>query len=118
MRYGEVLASRLTSQRAQDIVKGTGKGMILAKISVKYIRPVTYPDTLLIGTRPVLPLQGSDRFTLQANIVSLKQQALVATADQLCVSYDYPALTKCDLPRDLKDEIEKSGAGAGAGAAP
>lgn len=60
---------------------------------------------LLIGKKPVLPL-GKDRFTLQAGVYSLAQQTMVATGEEVCVSYDYSALAKIDLPDDFRRALE------------
>lgn len=64
---------------------------------------------LLIAKKPALPL-GKDRFTLQATVYSLAQQATVATAEETCVSYDYAKLTKIDLPEDFRQALEATGA--------
>jgi len=79
---------------AQDMIGGRGVSLILKEISVRYRRPVTYPDTLLIAHKP------HDSHTMHfanAGIIwSFAQRAIVATSDSTLVWYDYDRLKKCD----------------------
>ncbi|CAA7262064.1 unnamed protein product [Cyclocybe aegerita] len=61
-------------------------------------RPVTFPDTLLIGYRPVPP--ASDHtdlatFHAAASAYSLLQKAFIAHTKEALVWYDYDTLKKC-----------------------
>ncbi|EPQ29145.1 uncharacterized protein PFL1_03432 [Pseudozyma flocculosa PF-1] len=111
MFFVEKVSEGFTRERKEDIIRGKGKSIILAKIDVKYIRPVTYPDVVLVGQAAELPLQ-KDRFNMRAVIYSVKQQAVVAVSNQDCVSYDYRSLKKCDIPADLRIALEKTGISA------
>lgn len=82
--------------------------MILAQITVRYRRPVVYPDTLVIAHAPILPL-GKDRFTIRGVAYSIQQKAIVAVSTEDCVVYDYRKLGKCEMPEDLRGELEKRG---------
>ncbi|PWN37845.1 uncharacterized protein FA14DRAFT_159699 [Meira miltonrushii] len=108
MLFADKLAEKLEPARRKDIVTGKGESFILQSIAVRYRRPVVYPDTLLIGKKPVLPL-GTDRFTLQASIYSLAQKAVVATAEEVCVSYDYRSLSKAPIADDFRKVLEEAG---------
>ncbi|KAK2467338.1 hypothetical protein APHAL10511_000573 [Amanita phalloides] len=85
-------------QRAQDMIKAKGVSLILKSIAVQFRRPVTYPDTLLIGYRPIAPSVEDDPAALpvMAKAYSLAQQAFVANSNEVLVWYDYDKLKKCD----------------------
>ncbi|CAO1637560.1 unnamed protein product [Sympodiomycopsis kandeliae] len=129
MQFIEHVADNLQdTSKKQDLIQGVGIGIILAEIRVKYRRPVTYPDSLLIGVKLSEELKtGTDRFTLQAAAYSLKsweayqakkQQSAhetrepgpVCVADQLCVTYDYDpsVLSKAPMPEDLRLAMQKA----------
>jgi acyl-CoA thioester hydrolase len=78
-------------------------GFILGWQDCKYIFPVTYPDTVIIGAK--VTEIGKDRFTLQTHIFSKKHQRLAAISNQTVVSYNYSTLKKVDIPEDLKNTI-------------
>ncbi|KAM0791067.1 hypothetical protein ACM66B_004360 [Microbotryomycetes sp. NB124-2] len=92
-----------------SLVKGKpgGKvgGVILSSILARYKRPVTFPDTLLVGHK-VLSI-SKDRFTLDCCCWSLKQQAIVTTGEAVMVCYDYGSLKRIDMPEVLRAALEK-----------
>ncbi|VDC00932.1 unnamed protein product [Peniophora sp. CBMAI 1063] len=96
------------SEAAQNFLAGKGVGFILKSIDVKFRRPVTFPDTLLIGhkalpwpeapadsTRPGPPLSKT-QFYLRATAYSYAQDAIVADSTSVITWYDYEKLSKCD----------------------
>lgn len=101
MNFAATMAAALPAARREEIVRGTGKSFILAGVNLRYRRPVTYPDTILVANTILLPLK-EDRFMLRGAAYSLRQKAVVCSADQDCVSYDYQALRKCALDDDLR----------------
>ncbi|KAF8997872.1 HotDog domain-containing protein [Cyathus striatus] len=87
--------------RATAMLKGQGISLILKSIEVQFRRPVTYPDTLLIGYRPLeesLIDSSPDPATFQvaASAYSVAQSAFVAHAKESLVWYDYDSLKKRD----------------------
>lgn len=56
---------------------------VLAQSSCNYLRPVTYPDTLLIGVRT--KKLGNTSIVMDYCYYSTAQQAVVATADSVIV---------------------------------
>jgi acyl-CoA thioester hydrolase len=82
-------------------------GFILGWQDCKYIFPVTYPDTVIVGAK--VTEIGKDRFTLQSHIFSKKHQRLAAISNQTVVSYDYSTLQKVDVPEGLKNQILSMG---------
>jgi acyl-CoA thioester hydrolase len=65
----------------------TGMGVILASTSCRFKTPVTYPDTILVGTR-VCAL-ATDRIMIENLAVSREQGVVVAEGKAVIVSYDY-----------------------------
>ncbi|KIY65786.1 Thioesterase/thiol ester dehydrase-isomerase [Cylindrobasidium torrendii FP15055 ss-10] len=99
MRY---LGHRLGGPDAADaLLKGKGVSLILKSIQVKFRRPVTFPDTLLLAHRPVQADVADDPAVLRlsAAAYSLKQGKLVAESNEEVVWYDYDRLRKC-TPED------------------
>jgi len=79
--------------------------VILAWHDCKYIFPMTFPDTALIGVK--LSEIAEDRFFLETHIFSQKHQRLAAISRQSLVAYDYQALKKAPLPKAWIEGIEK-----------
>ncbi|KAH7890984.1 Thioesterase/thiol ester dehydrase-isomerase [Phlebopus sp. FC_14] len=81
--------------RTQAMLAGQGVSLILKSININYRRPVTFPDTLLIGHKPIVS-SSRTQFTLAAPVYSYSQQAIVADSESVVVWYDYDRLKKCD----------------------
>ncbi|CAE6454631.1 unnamed protein product [Rhizoctonia solani] len=77
------------------MLEGHGVSIILKSIDVKFKRPVTYPDNLVIMQRP--HNTSPSRFTLSSVAYSLAQRAPVATSEAVCVWYDYDVWKKFDI---------------------
>ncbi|CAE6513595.1 unnamed protein product [Rhizoctonia solani] len=77
------------------MLEGLGVSIILKSIDVKFKRPVTYPDNLVIMQRP--HNTSPSRFHLSSVAYSLAQRAPVATSEAICVWYDYDVWKKCDV---------------------
>ncbi|NNE14387.1 MAG: acyl-CoA thioesterase, partial [Saprospiraceae bacterium] len=71
-------------------------GPILAWQECKYIKPVTYPDTVLVGIRKIETLE--DRIITEVKIFSKSQSHLVAISKQATVAYDFHLKQKAPLP--------------------
>jgi acyl-CoA thioester hydrolase len=82
----------------------TGIGPILAWADCRFRRPLEYPDTVSIGTR--IRDVESDRFVMDAVIVSHKLEDVAATGQQKLVSYDYRSNQKAPLPAAVRQRIE------------
>lgn len=81
----------------------TGIGPILASVQCQFKIPLTYPDTVSVGTR--ISKIGEDRFTMEYGIVSHKHQKIAAQGEGVIVSYDYRANKKTALPEVWKQRI-------------
>lgn len=81
----------------------TGVGPILASTSCRFKIPLTYPDTVSIGTR-VSEVQD-DRFTMEYFVVSHKHQKVAAEGTGLIVSFNYKENKKAPIPNEVKERI-------------
>ena len=86
-------------------IEETGIGPILASISCKFKMPVTFPDTVAVGTR--VSQVADDRFVMEYAAVSRKAQRVAAEGDSLIVSYDYRLKKKAALPPDIRRRIHE-----------
>ncbi|HEV2799020.1 MAG TPA: thioesterase family protein [Pyrinomonadaceae bacterium] len=87
----------------------TGIGPILASTSCQFKLPLTYPDTVSVGTR--ISALEPDRFVMRYVVVSHNHARVAAEGEGLVVSYDYRALRKAPLPEEIRrriDELEQS----------
>lgn len=78
-------------------------GPILRDTSCRFRRPVTYPDTLLVGAR-VLEADD-DHFRMSYLAYSEQQQATVAEGTGTLVGYDYENLRKAPWPDAVQQAI-------------
>ncbi|BGP52712.1 hypothetical protein JCM8202v2_000268 [Rhodotorula sphaerocarpa] len=107
MRY---LGSQLPDPQAEKDLAGSGKGkgVILARITFDYRRPVMQPDNVLIAHKP---LEVTERkLVLHGSVYSYAQQAVVGESDCLMVSYDYNAGKSCEWHPDLIKLLGEKGA--------
>ena len=75
---------------------GDAAGPILGWQDCKYIFPITFPDTAVVGTRVIEILE--DRFTLESAVFSEKHQRIASLSKHTIIAYDYKALKKAALP--------------------
>ncbi|MEZ8104379.1 acyl-CoA thioesterase [Vibrio cortegadensis] len=77
----------------------TKVGPVLRETQCRYKLPVTYPDTLLIGSK-VTDIQ-SDRFTMQYEIVSKKLGKITTIGSATIVMFDFKTNQKAELSERL-----------------
>src|SRR5690348_14424540 len=70
-----------------ELERETGVGPILAATQARFRKPLTYPDTVLIGARVVSV--GADRFTLEHLVVSERLGAVAAEGQGVVVAYHH-----------------------------
>ncbi|KAG1738954.1 HotDog domain-containing protein [Suillus lakei] len=92
MAFGKVLGGE---ERVKAMLAGQGVSTILKSVNINFRRPVTFPDTLLIGQKLIIS-SSRTQFTMNAVLYSYSQQAIVADSDSVLVWYDYDNLRKCD----------------------
>ncbi|MEL6674799.1 MAG: thioesterase family protein [Bacteroidota bacterium] len=71
-------------------------GPILGWQDCKYMFPMTYPDTAVVGVR-VTEIE-EDRFIMESGIFSKRHHRIAALSKQIIVPYDYGTLRKAPLP--------------------
>lgn len=64
-----------------------GVGPILAKLSIEYRRPVTFPDRIVLET--TVKRIGTTSFVMGTRMRSVAQDAEVAASDEIIVTFDY-----------------------------
>jgi acyl-CoA thioester hydrolase len=78
-------------------------GPILASTQCRFRRPLEFPDSVLVGVR--VSELGTDRFTHEYRIVSVKADEIAAEGSGVVVAYDYTARSKCAIPDDVCERI-------------
>ena len=81
----------------------TGIGPILGSASCRYKFPLTYPDTISVGTK--ITDMTEDRFTMKYMIVSHKHQKIAAEGDGVIVMYNYNEGKKTAIPDEIRKKI-------------
>jgi acyl-CoA thioester hydrolase len=106
LKYGE--SSRI--KYMQDIgylFDLTGKAVILAEMNCKYKFPLTFLDTIWVGTRAIIDKIEEYSFWAEQIIVSQKHQRISAVILTKLVSYDFINLCKLPISEDQKQMIIK-----------
>jgi acyl-CoA thioester hydrolase len=88
-----------------EMIKRDGVGPILASISCDYRRPVTFPDTVLVGAR--VSRIGRSSFRMEHAVVSEAQDALVAESHSTLVFIEYASGKSLPLPARLRQAMEQ-----------
>jgi acyl-CoA thioester hydrolase len=87
-----------------EYMNETGIGPILASTACRFRLPLTYPDTVSVGT--TISEIEADRFVMKYVVVSQRHEKVAAEGEGLIVAYDYRALRKAPLPDEIKRRIE------------
>ncbi|MBF0452249.1 MAG: acyl-CoA thioesterase [Candidatus Magnetomorum sp.] len=77
---------------------------ILASVSCKFILPITYPDTVSVGSK-IIDIK-EDRFIMEYKLVSHQLNQLAAIGESVIVTYDYTKNKKTKTPAFVVDEIK------------
>ena len=81
-----------------------GIGPILARIQCRFIIPLTYPDTVHVGTR--VEDVEEDRFTMRYRVVSEARDLVAAEGDGRIVMLDYNAGVKAPIPPEVRARMD------------
>jgi acyl-CoA thioester hydrolase len=84
---------------------GAAAGPILARATVDFRQPVTFPDVVTVKAR--IAKVGNTSFTMQYEAVSQKR-GVVGEGDSVVVMYDYKAGTKVPVDEALRARIAKA----------
>jgi acyl-CoA thioester hydrolase len=105
-RYFE--SARIAYLEAIDFADGGaggGIGAILASTQCRFRRPLTYPDTVRVGTRATDV--GADRFGMDYVVVSTAQGEVAAEGGAVVVAYDYGVRQKAPLPEAVRARMTR-----------
>ena len=86
-----------------EVMNETGIGPILAATQCKFKAPLSYPDTISVGTS-ISNLQ-EDRFLMTYRVVSHQMQRIAAEGEGLIVAYNYRENKKAPLPDRVRTRI-------------
>jgi acyl-CoA thioester hydrolase len=104
LRYGE--SSRIAyMQHAKIDFDLNGIGIILAEVQCKYKFPLTFPDTVWVGTRTLIETIDDYGFWTEQIIVSQRFQRVSAVINAKLVCYDFSALKKAVIPEKSMTSI-------------
>jgi acyl-CoA thioester hydrolase len=87
-----------------DEMRASGIGPILHSVRCRFRLPLTYPDTVSVGTG--IQDTGADRFTMQSRVVSHVHGRIAAEAESVIVMLDYRAGVKFPLTEELRTRIQ------------
>ncbi|MGP9688538.1 acyl-CoA thioesterase [Psychrobacter sp. AOP22-C1-C5] len=76
---------------------------VLAQSSCQYLRPVTYPDTLLLGVR--CQRLGNTSIVMEYSYYSIAQKAIVATAEAVVVRLDSEGKDKLPWTNEERERL-------------
>jgi acyl-CoA thioester hydrolase len=87
----------------RSLEKNGGVGPILHSTQARFRRALTYPDTVLVGTR-VTELETT-RFTMEYRVVSRNTDALAADGSGIIVPFNYREGKKAEMPAPIVERI-------------
>ena len=88
-----------------ELRDATGIGPILGSVQCRFRLPLTYPDTISVGSR-VTEIQD-DRFEIEHAVVSHRHQKIAAQGAGIVVAYDYRAQKKAVWPDEVTLHIRQ-----------
>ncbi|TXT66741.1 MAG: Acyl-CoA thioester hydrolase [Promethearchaeota archaeon] len=86
-----------------DYMDETGIGPILASTNCKYLKPITFPDTIFVGAK--VTEMKDDRFLMKYALKSEQADDLAAIGEAKVVCYNYNQNTTSELPKKIKQYI-------------
>lgn len=89
--------------RMMEFKEKSGIGPILASTQCRFKVPLTYPDTVSVGTK-IVGLE-EDRFVMKYSVVSHRLQKVAAEGEGLVLFYNYKENRKAPIPVELKQQI-------------
>lgn len=80
-------------------------GPILKSLYIKYKFPLTYPDSIIIGSS-ITDIEF-DRYTIAHRIISTKHSLIAAEGAGVIVSYNYQQRTKAETPELIQSTLKQ-----------
>ena len=105
IRWGETARIAYFDKMGLDNSFNDQIGPILGWQDCKYIYPLTYPDTVIIGVKTTEIRE--DRFFIECHMFSKKHQRIAAINKNSIIPYDYHNLKKVELPSSWIEKIQE-----------
>ncbi len=86
-----------------QLMEETGIGPILATVSCRFLKPLFYPDTIVVGCRTVH--LEPDHLDQEYAVFSQRQDRIAAIGNGKIVAYDYPRGRKGRFPDSLLEKV-------------
>ncbi len=104
LRWTETARIAYFQKMGMDVSFESGEaGPILGWQDCKYIFPMTFPDTAIVGVKLHEILE--DRFTVQCAVFSEKHKRIAAIAHNTIIPYNYKTLQKINMPQLWIDRL-------------
>jgi len=88
---------------SESVLGETRISSILASTQCKFIYPLAYPDSIIVGVR--VDSMADQYFTMKYAVVSHKHQRLAAIGDAKVVMFDYVNNKKVSIPDEIRKTI-------------
>ncbi len=88
----------------EDLQK-TGVGPVISENNARYKRPVTFPDSVLVGV--TISDIGKDRFMMHYSVFSEQQNAITTVGSSQVVMFNFKTGKKADLTETLLTALHK-----------
>lgn len=85
-------------------ITSEGVGPILAAINCNYRKQISFPDSIVVGTR--ITNVGRTSMTIEHQIWSEQNNAIAADGESTVVMFDYDRQKPCPISDDLRTAIE------------
>jgi acyl-CoA thioester hydrolase len=106
LRYFEIARiDFLTKINLFDTINAKGTGPVISENSIRYKRPVTFPDTLTVSV-DISDIK-TDRFTMQYKVFSDAQQAITTTGYSTVVMFDFKTGQKAPITDPLLSALQQ-----------
>ncbi|BAJ04257.1 acyl-CoA thioesterase [Shewanella violacea] len=103
-RYFETARINFFSQiNLMDQLQATQVGPVLSDNNARYKRPVTFPDTLLVGVK--ISDIKADRFMMNYTVFSKAQAAITTLGSSQVVMFNFNTGKKATLAPELLDAL-------------
>ena len=86
-----------------EFMNKTGIGPILASTQCRYKIPLTYPDSVTVGTK--VETIEEERFIMKYAVVSHSHKKIAALGEGVIVTFDYQKNKKAIIPDEIRKRI-------------
>ncbi len=100
-RYFENARVQIFDELFQDLKQHSVRP-VLAYTNCHFVKPIAYPDKVIVGTR--VRSLGKTSVVLE-HLIHSKNGGVAAHGESVIVIYDFAAKSKISIPRDLKEKL-------------